>query len=96
MSNKTFEEIYPEIKELIKRGNYIRVSVLLRIAGHNKLHGDIVANYKPRELALAVDLLACERALEQVMSVSKVEQVYTKTQLNKMKKAELVDLFLGE
>ncbi len=96
MSTPLFEELLPEIRTLIKKGNFIRINALLRHSGYTTLCGEKLAELAPREIGFLIERKAAERkvaALQKELA-SVDETSYTKTQLNKMKKAELVDLLL--
>lgn len=105
---KTLKELIPELQVLAKRGNFPRLTALLKIHGHKFvdgvrmselttgrevifLLGKVKADIELQELNELID--DCERVADKADEA--IKSGWTKTKLNKMKKAELVDLILS-
>lgn len=101
MSIATFEEILPELRELVKKNNFIRINALLRHSGYNTLCGEKLPDLSPREIGFLLERQAAENelnALKKEIILISAEPIVelSKTELNKLKKSELIDLLIGE
>ena len=98
MNTEKLRELYPELTELAKIGNFIRICALLRHdVGITKIGNILINDLTARELTWGLDKLVLQADLDEYEAViADDEPLYTKTKLNAMKKADLVALLLGE
>ena len=97
----TLQEQMPELRDLIKKNNFIRLKALLR---HNqkivRISNFLLDDLTEKELQFGLEWLACKEQLNEIDDVleeaEKNSPVYSKTGLNKLKKAQLVELILCE
>ena len=94
---KNFDDYAHELRVLAKKGNYPRLIAIMKSIDLSHPYGYYLGDLTGREIEFLVERMTAERQVDRLKAEQKTPAVkLSRYELNKMKKAELVELLTSD